>query len=475
VTEAGASDAGDGGGNATPVADAGADAGVPVAGPDAGSDAGPDAGPDAGVDGGPAAPLARPDVYQAFLDSPIRVAAPGLLRNDVSPRGEALTAAVTALPQHGALSLSPDGTFSYVPDAGFVGADSFSYSASDLVAASAPATVTLTITPPRAERTLVILVYHPENVSPRPTGAELLTRMLQVSAYFREYSYNAVTLTGVLDSNAPADIVGWFETPSTTCFDLGAYMTAADAQVSFLHYDRVVVVLAQRAGCTLSAFADLDRKFYSTPDGQAFFGVARLSVPNASPSVIAHELGHTLRNGHGSFLNCGAVPWAETGCSRFEYGDPYDFMSLGAGHPVARRKSLMGWFHPVSNRLLQVSDAGTYVFTIEPIETNTGGLKALELPRGGGFPLYLEYRQPLGSDATFGAAANVFTGLLVHAGADLVDMTPPPGSYGPSPPTDAQLTPVLPVGSSWVDPVTGNTVSVVSRAASGITVQVTIR
>lgn len=416
--------------------------------------------------------MAQADAWQAFVDSPIQVDAPGVLANDVSPRGGALAAVVVTPPQHGVVTLGADGALRYVPAAGFVGADTFTYAASDGLATGAPVTVTLTLRAPAVERTLAILVYHPENTSPRPTVADLQGRLAQVAAAFREYSYNAVTLGGVLAPDQAADVVGWFEAPSAACFDFGAFMALADAQVDFRQYQRVVVVLAQRPGCTLSASADLDRKPYSTPDGSTYFGLARLSLPNASPSTLAHELGHTLRNGHGSFLDCGAVPWAATGCASVEYGDPYDFMSLGQGHASARRKALQGWFNPVSNRLVTVTRSGTY--RLEPLETNTGGVKALEVARGGDFPLYLEYRQPLGADAAFGASANVFTGLLVHAGWGLLDLTPPAGSYGPTPPTDAQLTPVLPVGASWVDPLTGTRLEVLHRDAAGLTVDVTL-
>ncbi|MHB9002858.1 MAG: tandem-95 repeat protein, partial [Coriobacteriia bacterium] len=48
---------------------------------------------------------------------------------------------------HGELLLDTDGSFSYTPDTNFYGTDEFTYRASDLATSSAPATVTITVTP----------------------------------------------------------------------------------------------------------------------------------------------------------------------------------------------------------------------------------------------------------------------------------------------------------------------------------------
>ena len=46
---------------------------------------------------------------------------------------------------HGSLTLNTDGSFSYTPNVGFWGTDSFTYTATDGHATSAPATVTITV------------------------------------------------------------------------------------------------------------------------------------------------------------------------------------------------------------------------------------------------------------------------------------------------------------------------------------------
>jgi VCBS repeat-containing protein len=91
------------------------------------------------------APLANPDAYSVEGDTPLVVAGPGLLANDVDTEGDVLGAGVASGPYNGTLTLNSDGSFTYIPDLGFTGTDSFTYQASDGTATSAPATVTITV------------------------------------------------------------------------------------------------------------------------------------------------------------------------------------------------------------------------------------------------------------------------------------------------------------------------------------------
>lgn len=69
----------------------------------------------------------------------------GVLANDGDVDGDLLRAILVSGPANGALSLNPDGTFSYTPDAGFYGIDSFTYVANDGRLDSNVATVTITV------------------------------------------------------------------------------------------------------------------------------------------------------------------------------------------------------------------------------------------------------------------------------------------------------------------------------------------
>jgi VCBS repeat-containing protein len=99
-------------------------------------------------------PVADDDRYATLQNTLLAVAAPGILFNDTDVDGDSLTASAVALPAHGSLTLNMNGSFSYVPDTGYVGLDSFTYQAYDGTVASPVATVTITVTdsndPPQA-------------------------------------------------------------------------------------------------------------------------------------------------------------------------------------------------------------------------------------------------------------------------------------------------------------------------------------
>jgi ELWxxDGT repeat protein len=61
------------------------------------------------------------------------------------PEGESLSYSIVAPPSHGRLELTDDGAFSYVPEAGFVGSDTFLFATFDGVWLSEPAQVTLQV------------------------------------------------------------------------------------------------------------------------------------------------------------------------------------------------------------------------------------------------------------------------------------------------------------------------------------------
>jgi VCBS repeat-containing protein len=92
------------------------------------------------------APTATNDAYTVAEDTPLTVAAPGVLTNDSDLDGTTLSAVVVTGPSHGTLTLNEDGSFTYTPDANYNGGDSFTYRASDGTTASNPATVTITVT-----------------------------------------------------------------------------------------------------------------------------------------------------------------------------------------------------------------------------------------------------------------------------------------------------------------------------------------
>jgi hypothetical protein len=76
-------------------------------------------------------PQAADDAYLTDVNTPLTVAAPGMLGNDHDPDSEDLVAQVDLGPGHGTLALTPDGAFVYTPTLDFAGVDTFTYVASD--------------------------------------------------------------------------------------------------------------------------------------------------------------------------------------------------------------------------------------------------------------------------------------------------------------------------------------------------------
>ena len=90
-------------------------------------------------------PSAVNDSYNVLQDRTLAVPASGVLANDVGFNSLLLTAVVAGTPRHGTLALSVDGSFTYVPAAGWYGNDSFSYTATDGLTTSDPATVRINV------------------------------------------------------------------------------------------------------------------------------------------------------------------------------------------------------------------------------------------------------------------------------------------------------------------------------------------
>jgi bacillopeptidase F len=91
------------------------------------------------------APVASGDSYSMASGTTLGVAAPGVLGNDGDADGDMLTAVLASGPASGSLALNGDGSFSYAPNAGFAGADSFAYRAYDGALYSSSATVSITV------------------------------------------------------------------------------------------------------------------------------------------------------------------------------------------------------------------------------------------------------------------------------------------------------------------------------------------
>jgi large repetitive protein len=94
-------------------------------------------------------PIAADDSYTTVKDTNLTVDAPGVLANDSDPDGDPLRAGhVVRDPANGVVTIFGNGSFTYTPNSGFVGTDSFDYTVDAFPSPqeSEPATVTITVT-----------------------------------------------------------------------------------------------------------------------------------------------------------------------------------------------------------------------------------------------------------------------------------------------------------------------------------------
>ncbi|MBN9523566.1 tandem-95 repeat protein, partial [bacterium] len=93
------------------------------------------------------APVAAADAVTIPQGSTYASPVGGVRNNDSDPDGDTLTVGLVTGPAHGVFSLDRRGTYTYTPDPGFFGTDSFVYTVTDPTGATATATATITVTP----------------------------------------------------------------------------------------------------------------------------------------------------------------------------------------------------------------------------------------------------------------------------------------------------------------------------------------
>ncbi len=90
------------------------------------------------------APIASDDIYTVGQGQTLNVPAPGVLANDKNPAS--LIANIAEPPLNGTVTLNQDGSFTYIPNSNFSGADRFTYTAARGEINSSPARVVISVT-----------------------------------------------------------------------------------------------------------------------------------------------------------------------------------------------------------------------------------------------------------------------------------------------------------------------------------------
>jgi hypothetical protein len=219
---------------------------------------------------------------------------------------------------------------------------------------------------------------------------------------------------------------------------------------------------ASAAGYNVNGYTN---KFYVMPHVAAcgWTGLAYVGAPYQAWSnghnagqVYTHELGHNFGLYHAGSASC-----LSAGCSVAEYGDPYNSMGNTAMmHYDSAQKAILGWLPPSA---VVSHPGGTVNYTLSPFEAAGGSTYAVKIAAASNRTYWLEYRQPLGFDAssTGGVQFRVAAPFASSSGLDDTHIfNSGDGLIG------------LPVGSTYSDTTYGISVTVMSASASGALVQV---
>ncbi len=93
------------------------------------------------------APRSQADAYSVSQFATLTVLPPGVLGNDLDVEGDTMTVVLVSGPTNGTLTLNADGSVTYTPAGTFYGLDSFTYQATDGLAAGNIVTVMITVNP----------------------------------------------------------------------------------------------------------------------------------------------------------------------------------------------------------------------------------------------------------------------------------------------------------------------------------------
>lgn len=92
--------------------------------------------------------IANDDAFTIAKDKALYQSAPGVLANDTAPSAITAVAITKATTGGGSVTIHTDGSFIYTPLTGFIGVDTFTYTAQDVSLATRTATVSITVFTP---------------------------------------------------------------------------------------------------------------------------------------------------------------------------------------------------------------------------------------------------------------------------------------------------------------------------------------
>ena len=334
---------------------------------------------------------------------------------------------------------------------------------------------------PSTETTAVVQFYFAGQSSGLPASPDvtMTSDPKSLRNYYLEQTYGDITF----ETTVFAPVTLTYSTPGAGACTNSKIYDWADQALTFNglsegQFEHFVYVFPTASTCPWAGIAEL-------PGRHAWIN-GTFTVP-----VIAHELGHNLGVAHAGGLTCTSAgfpaPMGDA-CSIDrshyalpQYADPFDAMGNA---PVLRQMNMqhklaLGVVPPAA--VATVGASGTY--QLSPMETLTGAVQLLKVPKPGGGTYFIEYRRPIG--VFDGQAGPAVTGVLIHT--ESPDLTDPNPSYrgdsdtalvdmhpdGGFPSTQWQNA-AMSLGQVFNDPVRGIVIQNLAQDANGASLAITL-
>jgi chitodextrinase len=326
--------------------------------------------------------------------------------------------------------------------------------------------VTSTIATTSTTRRVAIVLFNFSNNTAQPytpahAAGIAFTNTNSVAAYYRSNSWDNVNLVG--------DVYGWFTIAdvstagcnySTWASSANMLAAAAGIDLSASRYEHVVYAFPATSTCSWSGMGNLPGR------------LSYLNGSGMSLRTMAHELGHNLGTHHASTYRCTesgvrvSLSLTSSNCTRSEYGDPFSIMGASTRRHTNPSLANFAWLPP-ANRL-DVSQSGDY--RLAPLHS-ADGIQSIRIQRTSTSFLTLEFRASAGPFDAFSSSDPVVNGVTIRVtGGDLnrtqsllIDATPSTTSFGDAP---------LAAGHTFLDPMTGVSVTTLGVSAAGADVRI---
>lgn len=240
-------------------------------------------------------PVAVNDAATVLRDNPVNIA---VLANDSDPDGNSLTVTATTQATHGTVSFTTNGV-TYTPAAGYVGADSFSYTISDGAGGTATATVTVAVTdraPIANADTATTRIDTPVTINVTANDSDPDGDAFQVSAVGSP-SHGSATISGGAVAYTPAAGFVGSDSFSYTITDVHGSTATATVTVTVEAGNRAPVAVDDYAETINLAWVLVNALANdSDPDGDAISVVSFTQPVNGTAVQVAPGQFHYKAN-----------------------------------------------------------------------------------------------------------------------------------------------------------------------------------